>query len=116
MNKTALAQALEEAFKRFKARYDAQRKHWRTNPTPPTRYAWLIKGCNAPKGYVEPLCSDSNTPLDVLARTFCAIEALDRWLDRVEAGEKRHQETLNNQAGHLIVRLQTAAAFTETKT
>ena len=53
----------------------------------------------------------TNTPVDRLARTYCAMEELAAWLDRVDAGEKLHQEEINRQAESKIVRLQTAAAL-----
>lgn len=53
--------------------------------------------------------------LDKLARTFCALEEAEEWLDKLEAGIKRHQEEMERQANTKICRLKTFVALTDFK-
>lgn len=50
-------------------------------------------------------------PLHVIARSYDFLVKINQWLDRCEAGHKRHEEEINRQCQAKIMALKTVAAF-----
>lgn len=90
---------------------------------PPVALEWLVKRLmnqgnigseKLPSGHWYPTSygeSPTNAPLDRLARTFCALEECEAWLDRCDEAEKRHVTEIERQAESKIVRLRSFAEF-----
>lgn len=95
---------------------------------PPSALAWLaiklgasgkVNAIPTPKGHWAELRYGSElessklktAPVDRLARTFCALEELETWMDRVDAGQAAHRAEIEKQAAHKITRLNTFAAM-----
>ena len=97
----------------------------RCTPRPPRELVWVYtqltgsmskreavtipSNCYWPSDYGK-----ANGPPDRIARTFVALEELEEWLNRLDAGLAAHQVEIEKQARAKIVRLDTYAAFTPT--
>mgnify|MGYP001616151550 CR=1 FL=1 len=91
----------------------------RSNPRVPHKLQWIAKEFKifsgktlVPVGHI-PISFDMGStayyPTDKIARTFCALEDFEDWLNRVEIGEEKHQKEMERQALTKIVRLKTFA-------
>lgn len=92
-----------------------------SNPRIPVKLHWLAVvlkewGTSAqktPQGYVSvPIKGlDGPVPIDQMARTFCALEDFESWLNKVEEGIKKHQQEIEKQSEMKIIRLKTFASL-----
>ena len=104
----AVSQKAKEVINRF------QNLKTNTKPRVPNKLMWIITGKHIPNSVC---CLDnlsysiSDIPLDKLARTFCALEDFEGWLEKVENGIKKHQAEMEKQANTKICRLKTFAVF-----
>lgn len=90
----------------------------RSNPRVPYRLGWIgnyfsiaTHKYSVPSNCVSFKNVSVNVPIDKLARTFCALEDFEDWLDRVRDGSKKHQQEMEKQAETKIVRFKTFASM-----
>ena len=116
----ALYNAINQKIKTLSYKYNKLDR--RSNPRAPHKLVWLLKEMGfsmtnktalTPKSHasLKNLQNESNCRIDEMARTFCALEALNDWMNKVEDGAKKHQEEMEKQANGMIVQLKTFAAL-----
>ena len=116
MDNTDLIQALKN--KRDQVMMKYQRLNKRNNPRIPHKLNWIINSTKkekTPKGFapLNYLIDSKHNSLDQLARTFCALEEFETWIEKVEEGNKRHQVEMEKQADTKICRFKTFAALSD---
>ena len=112
-----LLHAVKQKISQVKNKYLKLNK--KGNPRPPRKLDWLAKEMNDQKTRVdksfvslkEIYGFNENIKLDTLARTFCALEDFENWIEKTEIGAKKHQEEMEKQANHKIVRMKTFASL-----
>lgn len=112
MSQDNLIHAVNQKHKQVSQRYKNLDK--RTKPRVPHKLKWIINENDATTSFVgigEMKYVSRSFPLDKLARTFCALEEFENWLEKVENGIKKHQEEMERQASTKICRLKTFAAL-----
>ena len=109
MSQDNLIDAVFQKNKQVLQRYSNLNKN--TNPRIPHKLEWIISNVKIPGSFVKPDGRINNIPLDKLARTFCALEEFEEWLEKVENGIKKHQVEMERQADTKICRLKTFAAL-----
>lgn len=101
----------------------------RSNPRPPGKLQWVAKALQVstwgnlqnatPPGHA-PLLANYGGKLteldkqqaDKLARSFCALEDFEAWLDRASVGASIHQMEIERQSASKITRMETYGALT----
>ena len=74
-------------------------------------FAFSVRStAHAPKKYAS-LHNPTKHSIDQIARTFCALEEFEAWMDRVVKGQQKHQLEMEKQAAASITRLETYAIF-----
>lgn len=114
-DKDEMFSAFREKVTSVRARYSKLNKQMR--PRVPYRLKWVVGYFNNIAVTIDKKFFNigdllvESTPIDKVARTFCLLEELDEWMDRVEAGIKKHHLEMEKQSLHKIVRWKTYTAF-----